>query len=360
MSLSDDQMDTIMAWVDQGALEGNPADMPKAKPAVTTLYWQAERDGLRTPDLVAKSPEYKMPAREPGSVVASDVRHPGLTSRAGCGWSKSAVEHAGTQDPPSLDRASRAEGRSGSGQQGIASGRRRAADDPQDFVDARPNLMEWAIGKGYDRYPDGTGKLILPGETIPGTSTCTRSARKSRPAPSSASGSIRKARSRSIASISCPSRAQERAAGARHSAELDRAHGRLLGVEGKHDHHQLPAALPSARQGDDGRSDSARRLVADRQPRRELQLQLDDQLHLRGRRRAGLPEGDGHPRHAYYDNTTANKDNPDPNQWVGYGDRTVDEMAHAWMNVYYLSDAEYQDVLAQRKKATTNDNNQRQ
>jgi hypothetical protein len=63
---------------------------------------------------------------------------------------------------------------------------------------------------------------------------------------------------------------------------------------------------------------------------------------------------------AYYDNTTANKDNPDPNQWVGYGDRTVDEMAHAWMNVYYLSDAEYQDVLAQRKKATTNDNNQRQ
>ena len=25
---------------------------------------------------------------------------------------------------------------------GIASGRRRAADDPQDFVDARPNLMD--------------------------------------------------------------------------------------------------------------------------------------------------------------------------------------------------------------------------
>ena len=44
---------------------------------------------------------------------------------------------------------------------------------------------------------------------------------------------------------------------------------------------------------------------------------------------------------AFYDNTKANKNNPDPDQWVGYGDRTVDEMAHAWMNVVYLSDADY-------------------
>ena len=57
---------------------------------------------------------------------------------------------------------------------------------------------------------------------------------------------------------------------------------------------------------------------------------------------------------AFYDNTTANKNNPDPNQWVGYGDRTVDEMAHAWMNVYYLSDAEYQEwqCAAHKKPAT--------
>jgi hypothetical protein len=51
---------------------------------------------------------------------------------------------------------------------------------------------------------------------------------------------------------------------------------------------------------------------------------------------------------AWYDNTRANKDNPDPDQWVGYGDRTVDEMAHAWMNVVYLTDAEYQDLLKER------------
>ena len=56
---------------------------------------------------------------------------------------------------------------------------------------------------------------------------------------------------------------------------------------------------------------------------------------------------------AWYDNTKANKNNPDPDQWVGYGDRTVDEMAHAWMNVVYISDAEYQDWLAKHKPATS-------
>ena len=55
---------------------------------------------------------------------------------------------------------------------------------------------------------------------------------------------------------------------------------------------------------------------------------------------------------AFYDNTKANKNNPDPDQWVGYGDRTVDEMAHAWMNVVYLSDAEYQQWVAEHKSKT--------
>ena len=45
MSLSDEQIETIVSWVDQGALQGNPADMPKPRPITTTLYWQGERDG---------------------------------------------------------------------------------------------------------------------------------------------------------------------------------------------------------------------------------------------------------------------------------------------------------------------------
>ena len=52
---------------------------------------------------------------------------------------------------------------------------------------------------------------------------------------------------------------------------------------------------------------------------------------------------------AFYDNTKNNKFNPDPDQWVGYGDRTVDEMAHAWMNVVYYTDEEYTAIANQRK-----------
>jgi hypothetical protein len=61
---------------------------------------------------------------------------------------------------------------------------------------------------------------------------------------------------------------------------------------------------------------------------------------------------------AWYDNTSANKSNPDPNQWVGYGDRTVDEMAHAWMNVVYLTDAEYEQWLTEHKAKTPSTQNQ--
>jgi hypothetical protein len=60
---------------------------------------------------------------------------------------------------------------------------------------------------------------------------------------------------------------------------------------------------------------------------------------------------------AWHDNTTANKNNPDPNVWVGYGDRTVDEMAHAWVNVTYMNDADYRAAVEERRKALSVTNN---
>jgi hypothetical protein len=65
-----------------------------------------------------------------------------------------------------------------------------------------------------------------------------------------------------------------------------------------------------------------------------------------------LPKGTILRITAWHDNTTANKNNPDPTQWVGWGDRTVDEMAHAWVNITYMSDEDYQAELARRKQMT--------
>jgi hypothetical protein len=61
----------------------------------------------------------------------------------------------------------------------------------------------------------------------------------------------------------------------------------------------------------------------------------------------------------YYDNTRSNKQNPDPDQWVGLGSRTADEMSHAWLAVTHLDDESYARLVAEResrRKATTTSN----
>ena len=73
-----------------------------------------------------------------------------------------------------------------------------------------------------------------------------------------------------------------------------------------------------------------------------------------------LPKGTILKITAWHDNTAALKSNPDPNVWVGYGDRTVDEMAHAWVNVTYMNDADYRAEVNARREALGLDTRQRQ
>ena len=73
-----------------------------------------------------------------------------------------------------------------------------------------------------------------------------------------------------------------------------------------------------------------------------------------------LPKGTILKVTAWHDNTAANKNNPDPNVWVGYGDRTVDEMAHAWVNVTYLNDEDYKAELAARREKLAQRSTQQQ
>ena len=64
-----------------------------------------------------------------------------------------------------------------------------------------------------------------------------------------------------------------------------------------------------------------------------------------------LPKGTILKVTAWHDNTTAKKSNPDPNQWVGWGDRTVDEMAHAWINIVYMKDDDFK-IEQDKRRAT--------
>ena len=53
----------------------------------------------------------------------------------------------------------------------------------------------------------------------------------------------------------------------------------------------------------------------------------------------------------WYDNTSNNPNNPDPDQWVVGGSRTGDEMTHNWMAITHLDEEGYDDLLAQRMLA---------
>jgi len=52
---------------------------------------------------------------------------------------------------------------------------------------------------------------------------------------------------------------------------------------------------------------------------------------------------------AWHDNTAANRTTRIPSNGSAGGDRTVDEMAHAWVDVTYLEPAEFDQMVAERK-----------
>jgi len=54
-----------------------------------------------------------------------------------------------------------------------------------------------------------------------------------------------------------------------------------------------------------------------------------------------------------HDNTSANRRNPDPSMWAGFGERSVDDMLQLRLAVVYLDDAEYQAQVAERKTKVT-------
>ncbi len=151
---------------------------------------------------------------------------------------------------------------------GIGGRRAAVGRNADDLVNRRPQLMEWAIGKGYDRYLEGTGKLIMPGEKISWDQHIHAAGEEITGGSEIGLWLYPKGQEPTKRSYLVGFTGLKNGTdGARHPAELDRAHRRLHGAEGKHHHHQLPAALPSARQGDAGRGDSARRPHPDRQLR---------------------------------------------------------------------------------------------
>jgi mono/diheme cytochrome c family protein len=353
MSLSEAQIDTIVRWVDAGAPQGDPKDLPPPKPLVTDNEWQGVRDGFGQPDLVVRSSEYKMPAvgqdvwyrpmqdlpiTEPRWVKMVEIRPTNLKARKILHHS---IAYLVLNDDPDAVNTGTSNGPS-------------TPSSREDLLNRRPQLMEWAIGKGYDLFREGTGKLVVPGEKISWDQHL-------------------HAVGEEIDGGS------ELALWFYPKGQEPKKRSYLIGFTGLRQREFLDIPPNSIAYTEGFTALKENTMITNFQPH----------FHLRGKAmkvEAILPDGsrqivsyvgnfnfnwmtnyiyedDASPIFpkgtliqvsAWYDNTTANKDNPDPEQWVGYGDRTVDEMAHAWMNVVYFTDDEYKAILEERKaKAAT-------
>jgi hypothetical protein len=341
ISLSDDQIATIVRWVDEGAPQGDPKDMPPAKEWPDYRGWQLAKQ-FGQPDLVLKSDDYTMPAHgqdvwfkpltnipitEPRWVRAVEIR-PGTPG--GRRIMHHVLARLLQQEP-----ASQFDDGTGGGAAGDAG-----------------LLMEWAIGKNYDIYRPNTGKLLLPGSRIWWELHIHAVGEQIRDHAELAvylypKGEEPKYRTRLVLF----------GATATQGAPLDIRPNSLSETEGFHVLKQA-ARLENYQPHMHLRGKAMEMEAILPDGTREIlsyvdhfnfnwminYIYADDAAPV-------LPKGTIIHVRAWHDNTAANPNNPDPNQWVGWGDRTVDEMAHAWVNVTYISDEDYNEWAAKHKPA---------
>jgi hypothetical protein len=342
MSLSSAQIDTLVRWVDAGAPLGNPKDMPPPKQWSDDNEWKAAKE-LGQPDFVVKSEPYTMAAhhqdvwwRPTSDIPLTEARWVrAVEMRPGTPAGRRITHHAVTylvqDDPASLPPGS----------------------DPE--LDRRAMLMEWAIGKSYDLYHPNTGKLLLPGSQIAWDVHIHAVGEEIRDHVELGVWLYPKGQEPKYRTYLTGFQALRGFQGGRDTRNIDIPPNTISEVQNytvlkqaamlenfqPHMHLRgkamaVEAILP------DGTSQMVSYVGKFNFNWMTNYIYADDAAPM-------FPKGTMIHVTAWYDNTRANPNNPDPDQWVGFGDRTVDEMGHAWMNVTYVSDEDYNAWAAQHK-----------
>lgn len=333
-SLSDAQIDTIVKWVDAGAPKGDVKDMPPAKQWPDESKWNfAGMYG--TPDLIIKSPDWTVPP------VGQDAWYKPVVPT---GLTESRVVRAIEIRPATV------KGRKVT-HHALA---RLQQDDPNNAGDDALGVgglfMEWAVGKQGELMRPDTGKLMLPGSKIVfemhyhsvGEQITDHvelgiyfypkgqepKFRQTLAALQSVAGGSRNIdiapNSTYVSQNFIPMRQAGR-------VESFQPHMHLRGKA-----MSMEAILPN------GQTIMLSHVDNFNFNWHNSYVYADDAAPL-------LPKGTILKITSWYDNTTKNPHNPDPNQWVGFGDRTVDEMGHAWVNITYMSEQDYQVETGRRK-----------
>ena len=343
ISLTDGQIATIARWVDSGAPMGDPKDMPPPRQFPDFKEWQLAKT-LGQPDLVIDSEPYTVPAHgqdvwwkpyanipitEPRWVRAVEIRPTTTAARR-------VVHHAIArlqQDEPDL---------------------RNSLLTAADANNSGPGmLMEWAIGKNYDMYEPGTGKLLLPGSRIWWELHLHAVGEEIQAQTQLAIYFYPKGQEPKHRTYLLSFTAGQYVGG-EHEQTLDIPPNSITQTQGYHVLRH-PAKLGNFQPHMHlrGKAMAMEAILPDGSTQ---MLSYVDKFNFNWMTNyiyaedavPVLPAGTVIHITAWHDNTANNPNNPDPSQWVGWGERTVDEMAHAWVNVTFLSDDEYQTYLAKK------------
>ena len=346
-SLSEEQIQTIVRWVDGGAQQGNPQDMPAPVKWADNAVWNFAAQFGGPPDLIVKSPLYTVPA------VAMDAWYKptvdtGLTEQR---WVRAIEIRPSTVKGRKVTHHALAR---------LLQQEGNAAPNPLDDGSAVAGVagglfMEWAVGKQGEIMRPNSGKLMLPGSKIVfevhyhavGEQITDQVELGVYFYPKGQEPKYRQTLGlfNAIAGGSRSIDIPPNSTFTSQSTTPMRQAGRVENFQ-PHMHLRGKAMMLEAVMADG----STR--VLSKVDRFDFAwmtnyIFADNEAPL-------LPRGTVLRVTSWYDNTRDNKNNPDPDQWVGYGDRTVDEMGHAWINLTYMSDQEYETELAKRKQTAAN------
>jgi hypothetical protein len=344
-SLSDAQINAIVKWVDAGAPKGDMKDMPPSKQWPDESKWNLAGMFGGPPDLIIKSPDWTVPAvaqdawykpvietglTEPRWVRAIEIRPATQKGRKVTHHALARLQQEEKGDAAAItDNAALA---SGAGTAGL--------------------FMEWAVGKQGEIMRPGSGKLMLPGSKIVfemhyhaiGEQITDHvelgiyfypkgqepKYRQTLAALQSVAGGARNIDIPPNSTFMSQNFIPMRQAG---RVENFQPHMHLRGKA-----MSMEAILPT------GQTMMLSYVDHFNFNWMNNYVYADDAAPL-------LPKGTILKITSWYDNTAANPNNPDPNQWVGFGDRTVDEMGHAWVNITYMSDEDYQSEVGKKRAA---------
>ena len=328
VSLTEEEIATIVQWVDNGAPRGNPADMPPPREFDDMDRWH-----IGEPDLIVQmAVEHTVPADGSDwwgfftaeSQLAEDRYIKAVETKPSVG-ARNVVHHAATS---------------------------LLWNDGSE--EQRSFLNEYAVGKNGDIYPDNSGKLMKAGSDIQFNMHYHAVGEEATDRTSVAllfypKGVIPKhvLHSRGVGyneDLDIPAGAENVV----HEGYYKLADAARVTAFQAHLHNRGKAQCMEAIYPD--------MVVQTLSCIKNYQfgwhivyVYEDDVAPL-------VPAGTILKITSWHDNSSKNRFNPDPKNWVGYGHRSSDDMSFSWVSWYDLTEQEYEEQLQERNRTRTDNN----